>query len=109
MQIKQHLLSSIVLAIAIVFQPYIVRGLSGQWKKVGDSFGHGRQYDPGEFDSDGFRGTRTCIYSELITSWVKEDCFEENCDCSLPVEDPHYASLCLDCLDRCKSRYCFDT
>ncbi|MCK5580882.1 MAG: hypothetical protein KAJ18_06375 [Candidatus Omnitrophica bacterium] len=99
-----------LLSMAFVFQHYIVRGLSGQWRKVGDTFGHGKQYDPRNFDVDdggSGEGTLTCIFAEVVDRWVMEDCYEDTCDCTLPEEDPQYDARCPSCLmENCQSSYC---
>ena len=48
-----------LLGALLVFKRYILRGFWGQWKKAGDVFGHGKQYDPRGFE-DG--GTLQCIF-----------------------------------------------
>ena len=40
------LLITFIIGAMLVFHKYIVRGMWGQWKTIGDSFGSGRLYDP---------------------------------------------------------------
>lgn len=52
-----------IIGIFAVFQDYIKRGFLGRWKTVGDSFGHGRQYDPKPYGVAGAGGgTLECMY-----------------------------------------------
>lgn len=37
----------VIIGAIILMQPYIFRGIMGRWKSIGDTFGFGRQYDPG--------------------------------------------------------------
>ena len=41
-----------------VFQKYLARGLSGQWRSAGDAFGHGKQYDP--------EATEECFFDSVV-------------------------------------------
>ena len=68
-----------ILAVFLAFQKYIVRGLSGQWKGVGDALGQGRIYDPNM--------TTECAYYAYPTRggfWYNRTCFEETCQTHLP-------------------------
>ena len=61
-----------------VFQHYIIRGFSGRWKMVGDSFGVGKQYDPKPYAAG---GTLECQYYEnrlnpQVNYWVATRCYE---------------------------------
>ena len=61
-----------------VFQHYIVRGFSGRWKSVGDSFGSGKQYDPKDYSQG---GTLECFYYQdrdnpSTNYWVATRCYE---------------------------------
>lgn len=55
-----------ILAAFFIFQHYIVRGFSGRWKAVGDTFGHGKQYDPKEFGPGGKGGGTFECYFDYI-------------------------------------------
>jgi Flp pilus assembly pilin Flp len=43
----------LVVAALVTMGVYIKRGLSGKWREVGDSFGHGKQYEPGRTTRNG--------------------------------------------------------
>lgn len=64
-----------ILMAFIVFQKYIVRGFSGRWKSVGDSFGEGRIYDPEK--------TVACAGNVFFEGgdflWYNEEDFERLC------------------------------
>ena len=45
--IEYAVLIAVVAAAFVSMAVYVKRGVSGQWRKVGDTFGHGRQYEPG--------------------------------------------------------------
>ena len=106
-----------LLATFFVFQHYIVRGFYGSWKQAGDAFGQGRQYDPRPFGNLGSGGgTLECFFDTMhckpdaaapektappcvrMNLWVAKDCYDKNCECSLPTEDPDYYVNCLMCI-----------
>ena len=74
-----------LLAALLVFQKYILQGFWGQWKKAGDIFGQGRQYDPRPFGIGGDEGgTLECMYvyddpsdPESSGDWVLQPCYDE--------------------------------
>ena len=37
----------VVIAALLGMAVMVKRGLAGRWRSVGDTFGHGRQYEPG--------------------------------------------------------------
>lgn len=39
-------LITFMLTVFLVFQKFITRGFVGRWQATGDTWGHGRQYDP---------------------------------------------------------------
>ena len=45
--LEQALLVTVVVAALIAMSVYIKRAISGRFRNVGDSFGFGRQYEPG--------------------------------------------------------------
>ena len=51
--IEYLVLSAIVIAALITMAVYVERGLAGKWRSVGDSFGFGRQYEPGKTTCNG--------------------------------------------------------
>jgi hypothetical protein len=99
----------LVMACILLFERYIARGFFGQWKKAGDIFGHGRQYDPRVFGLGGDQGgTLECYCERNHTSvlrsgptWIPTRCADANCDCTLPPEHPDYPVECVACLDTC--------
>lgn len=74
-----------VLGAFLVFDKYIIRGFWGQWKKAGDAFGQGKEYDPRPFGSDGEGGgTLDCMFIyatedpyDTNGEWVKRGCYEK--------------------------------
>ena len=87
-----------------IFQFYIVRGLSGRWKKAGDAFAYGRQYDPRPWGNMGSgKGTLACFWDVNTNDWISESCFDTNCDCTLPTYDPNYPMLCTQCKINCSA------
>ena len=60
-----------ILTAFFVFQRYILKGLSGRWQSVGDTFGHGKQYDPRNYGVNGIGGgTRDQTYNDISNTWV---------------------------------------
>jgi hypothetical protein len=47
--ILEYMLFTMILIAALVgMSMYMVSSLGGKWRGVGDTFGHGRQYEPGK-------------------------------------------------------------
>ncbi|HPB68886.1 MAG TPA: hypothetical protein PKU74_08285 [Candidatus Omnitrophota bacterium] len=106
-----------LLSSLFVFQGYILRAYYGSWKKAGDSFGLGRQYDPRPFGNNGEGGgTFECFFDAthctsgtgptrpctLINRWISRDCYDAApCDCTLPPGTAGYITQCLACLEGC--------
>ena len=117
------LITFIVTAI-LVFQRYIYRGMAGSWKSAGDTFGHGRQYDPRPFGRDGEdEGTQECFFDYIhckpdikppcsredrINTWLDKRCVKaKQCDCTVFQEDwDEYNTKCLRCYADCRSDMC---
>ncbi|MFP4473613.1 MAG: hypothetical protein ACLFPX_07120 [Candidatus Omnitrophota bacterium] len=99
----------VLLLVSILwFRPYILRAFHGQWKKAGDTYGHGRQYDPRGWGGDGSGGgTYECFYEEIGGSgyWVPESCFEQNCNCMLDTADSNYQAQCTNCKINCAQNH----
>jgi len=118
-----------LLAAMLVFQRYIYRGFAGGWKKAGDTFGHGRQFDPRPFGVAGLGGgSLECYYdythcqpgfgppctkAHMINAWIDKRCVETptvarpyRCDCTLPWRDPEYQMRCPQCLVGCINPAC---
>lgn len=49
-----------------IFKDYIQRGLQGQHRKAGESFGYTRQYNPG--------ASTDCAYSS-VAGWYSQACY----------------------------------
>lgn len=45
--LEYAVLIAVVVAALVGMSIYVKRSLSGKWREVGDTFGHGRQYEPG--------------------------------------------------------------
>jgi Flp pilus assembly pilin Flp len=45
--IEYALLISVIIVSLIAMSIYFIKALSGRWRQVGDGFGQGRQYEPG--------------------------------------------------------------
>ncbi len=91
----------IVLSAFLVFQKYILRGMAGRWRTVGDSFGFGRQYDP--------KRTKECLFDTVyFHSWYDLKCAESfNCDPSnIPCIQSSIVSCVGACLDNCGDGTC---
>lgn len=71
-------LAIIIIGGLIVIQPYVVRALSGSWKKSGDSFGMGRRFNS---------KTIECDYAQLDAAsgiWYDATCYHgESQDCKV--------------------------
>jgi hypothetical protein len=106
-----------LLSSLFVFQGYILRGYYGSWKKAGDAFGSGRQYDPRPFGNYGDGGgTLECFFDAthctsgtgparpctLINRWISKACYDAiPCDCTMPIGTTGYITQCLQCLENC--------
>jgi len=110
-----------VLSAFLVFQRYIYRAIAGAWKAAGDSFGHGRQFDPRDFGVRGESGGTYEFFFDYthckpdhpppchdkenrIMAWIDRQCIEvERCDCTIPVADwGEYNERCLRCYYDCR-------
>ena len=79
-----------ILASFLVFQKYIVRGLSGRMKGVGDSFAQGRLYDPNV--------SAECAYDYIYhNQWYDSQCYDANCEgaCLRVTATPAACSACI--------------
>ena len=45
--IEYTILIAILVAVLVGMASYVQRALAGKWRDVGDTFGYGRQYEPG--------------------------------------------------------------
>jgi len=113
-------LLAMLISALFIFQHYVVRAMSGSWKKAGDAFGQGRQYDPRKFGVSGETdGTLRCYFDSthcdptaaaatpctVFNLWISMECMETNgCDCTLLPTDVNYPVRCLSCLSGCSER-----
>ena len=44
--VEYAVMGAVLMAALLGMLVYVQRGLHGKWREVGDSFGHGRQYEP---------------------------------------------------------------
>jgi hypothetical protein len=79
-------LTVFILGAIVVFQKYILHAFWGQWKKAGDVFSFGKQYDPRAFGTDGDGGgTLECMFvfrdkddpNNLSGDWVIQPGYDE--------------------------------
>ena len=84
-----------ILGALFVFQKYIVRGMAGRWKGVGDAISQGKIYDPEK--------TTECVFYRPLDSWYDRNCYENNCqsDCSPPSKP-----ACEICIGICATPMC---
>ena len=90
----------ILFGVFIYFQKYLVRGISGRMKSVGDSFADGRIYSP--------TNTLECAFDVLHDrGWYDSKCFYDSCadDC-LTAHDETRPLDCIACIDSCKTPNC---
>ncbi len=87
-----------ILAIFLVFQKYIVRGIAGRWKTVGDSIGDGKIYDPNK--------TIECAFDQQYTlAWYGQIWFENNCEGAC-LRSSASAAACTACIEGCQTPQC---
>jgi len=85
----------IIFGAFIVFRPYLNRSFFGRLKTVGDSFGQGRQFDPGK--------TKECAFDFLFTDrWYDVTLYEDNeCAAKCPK-----GSGCQTCIVKSSTDFC---
>ncbi len=84
-----------VLGAFLVFQKYIVRGISGQWKKSADQLGKGKQYDAHLTDECAF----DFAYNDPGI-WYNYVCFDNTCDAEC-FEYGNTKAACAACIQGC--------
>lgn len=94
----------ILLGIFIYFQKYLVRGVSGRLRSVGESFAQGRIYDPVKTVND-------CAYDFAYgtNKWYNATCFyrpETGCVAKCLGEQIRNTE-CAECLPACQA--CINT
>ena len=47
LSVEYSVLIAVVVAALVGLSVYMMRSVSGRWRQVGDTFGYGRQYEPG--------------------------------------------------------------
>jgi len=97
--IEYAMLTVIVTAALLGMAFYLQRGLAGRWRESADTFGFGRQYEPGK-----------TVISESTTTppptcqaCSDSDCDVDPADCLCGIEAS--GRICNDgrgCVDRCK-------
>ncbi len=90
-----------ILAAFLIFQKYIVRGLTGRWKGVGDSFGQGRIYDPNKT----IECAANAFFDGQKVVWYNQICFEEKCTTAC-LEVTKSKIACEKCIGRTKNKGC---
>ena len=58
----------IIIGAMLLIQKYLLRGIAGKWRDVGDTWGYGRQFDP--------KKTTECLYDMTVNKWILYGCFE---------------------------------
>lgn len=73
---------ALLLAALFLFQRYLVQGFLGRWRGTGETWSHGRQFEPDL--------TTRCAYYEgrqltnvNVKIWYDADCFDRNCKTQL--------------------------
>ena len=63
----------LIIGAMLVFQKYILRGINGRWRSIGESWSSGRLYDKNK--------TTECIYNQWGTTnqWYLAQCFRDQC------------------------------
>lgn len=75
-------------AALLIFQFYIVRALAGNWKRLGDSLGYGKQYDPRDYGKQGDgKGSLNCFWDKGLLLWISARCFATACETVPPPAD----------------------
>ncbi len=87
----------IVLSVLIYFQKYLVRGISGRFKTVGDSFAQGRLYDANK------EKTHECSFDVYTDSglWYDSRCFYDTCGIRDCISTAAKDSECRKCITSC--------
>ncbi len=75
----------IVLAVVFSFRSYIQRGLQGQYRKVSETFGFLRQYNPD--------ATIECAYDDQLNVWYAQACYN---NAVLPCKRAADYRACVD-------------
>ncbi len=91
--VEYTILFIIVLMALLAGQKYILRGIAGHWKSVGDSFGEGRQFDP--------RATTECVWADEQSRWYEPTCYDT---CYNDPEAGYDASVST-CMNDCLNGY----
>ena len=86
----------------LIFQKYIVRAMSGRWKSVGDTFGHGQSYDPDNtIECATFGSVDMSEDPRFATGnpgvWYEVNCFDANC-VGFCYHEPINAAACRTCI-----------
>jgi len=93
--IEYIILIVMFLTAILVMQKQIARGMFGRWKSLGDTFGHGEQYDPATTLECGRHVPRVSASGQ--TSWGNEIWYERKCfECCryINAATGNYAASC---------------
>ena len=87
----------IVLTVFVYFQKYLVKGISGRFKTVGDSFAQGRLYDGDKAK------TSECAFDVFTDSglWYDSRCFYDTCGVKDRISTAATDGDCRDCISSC--------
>lgn len=87
----------IVLTIFVYFQKYLVKGIAGRFRTVGDSFAQGRLYDGNR------EKTIECSFDVYTDSglWYDSRCFYDTCGIKDCVSTAASEGACRDCITSC--------
>jgi len=84
-----------VITALLIIQKYVFRGIAGRWRAIGDSFGHGRLYDP--------VNTVECGFDRWYDTglWYNAVCFDETCGQQACVGATAQEDPCRVCIEGC--------
>ena len=74
--IEYIVLLVIIIGAFLVLRGYIQRGIYGMWKKAGNTFSYGRQWDS--------QKSAECAFDEISNQWYDRNCFEQGVASSSP-------------------------
>lgn len=107
--LEYMLLLILIMGMFLVIQKYIVRGFSGQWKNVGDSWAHGKQYDPEKTTECAFDGRYLDIWYD-VKNYEARSC-DERCTPRIETsvdEAQEHAKECSCCICESQSAECLE-
>ena len=85
---------TLILFTLVAFQRYMANGLNGMWKRTGDSFGMGRQYDP--------NATIECGFDITTNKWYDALCLQSfRCPAADKVCEKRWIAYCISTPNDC--------